>query len=217
MDVPLHGGEHHLAPNGGGGLLHELLEVRHGGLHRLGRLQHLGHDQLVVVEQPAYLRHAGHQRPVDDVERRSAFLALAVQVRDETVPRAFDDVIRQPLIEREGRLLGSAGAGGAKMVRDRRDVELVDGDLLLAGLPTPVLRSPAQFLGAIDGRRVEEHVLGQAAFLFREGREPLELLRVHDRQVQPGFRRVVKEDGVDHLAGRCRQPEGHVRNAEEGL
>ena len=81
MDIALDGGEHDLAARGGVGLLHELLEVGDGGLHGLGRLQHLGHDQLVVVEQPADLRHAGHQRAVDDVERRRALLALAVQIR----------------------------------------------------------------------------------------------------------------------------------------
>ena len=67
------------------GLLHELLQVGHASLHRLGRLQHFGHDQLVVIEQPADLAHAGHQRTVDDVERVGAIRALAVEVFDEVI------------------------------------------------------------------------------------------------------------------------------------
>ena len=85
VDVALHRGEDDLAARGGVGLLHELLEVADGGLHRLGRLQHLGDDQLVVVEQPADLGHARHQRAVDDVERRGAFRALAVEIGDQAV------------------------------------------------------------------------------------------------------------------------------------
>ena len=90
-----------LAARGRVGLLHELLEVVHRGLHRLGRLQHFGDDQLVVVEQPADFGHARHQRTVDDVERRGAFGALAVQIGDQAVLGAFDDVVGQPLIERQ--------------------------------------------------------------------------------------------------------------------
>ena len=101
VDVALHRGEDDLAARRGVGLLHELLEVVDRGLHRFGRLQHFGDDQLVVVEQPADLGHARHQRPVDDVERRGAFGALAVEVGDQAVLGAFDDVVRQPLVERQ--------------------------------------------------------------------------------------------------------------------
>ena len=80
-----------------------LLEVIDRGLHGFGRLQHLGDDQLVVVEQPSDLRHAGHQRAVDDVERRGAFGTLAVEIVDQAFLRAFDDVIGQALIERQMR------------------------------------------------------------------------------------------------------------------
>ena len=45
----------------------------------------------------------GHQRAVDDVERRRAFGALAVEVGDQAVLGAFDDVVRQALIERQIR------------------------------------------------------------------------------------------------------------------
>ena len=60
VHVALHRGQDDLAARRRVGLLHELFEVVDGGLHRLGRLQHFGHDQLVVVEQPADF---GHARP----------------------------------------------------------------------------------------------------------------------------------------------------------
>ena len=107
VDVALHGGEHDLAARRGVGLLHELFEMVDGGLHRFGRLQHFGDDQLVVVEQPADFGHAGHQRAVDDVERRGAFGALAVEIGDQAVLGAFDDVVRQALIERQIRGLAA--------------------------------------------------------------------------------------------------------------
>ena len=114
------------------GLLHELFEVVDRGLHGLGRLQHLGHDQLVVVEQPADFGHAGHQRAVDDVERRGAFGALAVEIGDQAVLGAFDDVVGQALVERQiGRLGFVLLDRVAEVLGDRGDVELVDGGLLL--------------------------------------------------------------------------------------
>ena len=133
VDVALHRGQHDLAARGGVGLLHELLEVVDRGLHRFGRLQHLGDDQLVVVEQAADFGHAGHQRTVDDVERRGAFGALEVQIGDQAVLGAFDDVVGQALIERQiGGLRLVFLAGLAEMLGDGGDVELVDGDLLFA-------------------------------------------------------------------------------------
>ena len=101
VHVAFDGGEDDLAARGGVGLLHELLEVVDGGLHGFGGLQHLGDDQLVVVEQAADFGHAGHQRAVDDVERRRAFGAFQVEVGDEAVLGAFDDVVGQALVERE--------------------------------------------------------------------------------------------------------------------
>ncbi len=101
VDVALDGGQEHLAAGGGVGLLHELLEMVDGGLHGLGRLQHFGDDQLVVVEEAADLGHAGHQRAVDDVERGGAFGAFQVEIGNEAVLGAFDDVVGEALIERE--------------------------------------------------------------------------------------------------------------------
>ena len=84
-------------------LLHELLEMVHAGLHRFGRLQHFRDDQLVVVEEPPDFGHAGHQRAIDDVERRGAFRALAIQIGNQAVLGALNDVVGQPFVERQVR------------------------------------------------------------------------------------------------------------------
>ena len=80
-------------------------------LHRLGRLQHLGDDQLVGVEEPADLAHPVHQRAVDDVERRDAAGPHGLEVVDETFLRAVEDVARQALERRaRARAFGTFGA-----------------------------------------------------------------------------------------------------------
>jgi len=93
------------------------------------------------------------------------------------------------------------------MSRDRRDMELVDGGLLLAGLRAPVVRGGSKQLRArlIRGRRVEQQVLGEAAFLEADGWEALQLLGVDDGQIQAGLSAVVQKDGVDRLARGGRQ------------
>ncbi len=68
----------------------------------------------------------------------------------------------------------------------------------------------------LDRRPVEQQPLGHRALVRRDRREALELLGVHDREVEPGPGGVVEEDRVHHLAGRGRQPEGHVRDPEHG-
>ena len=70
-----------------------------------------------------------------------AFGALAVEIGDQAVLGAFDDVVGQALVERQisARTL-DARAGLAEMFGDGRDVELVDGGLLLRRLLPPVLR-----------------------------------------------------------------------------
>ncbi len=114
-------------------LLHEGFQVADGGLHRFRGLQHFGHDEFVVVEEPPHLRHPGHQRSVDHIERRRAFRELPVQIVDQTVLRSFDDVICQALVERQiGRALLFARPRGAKMSGDRSNVKLIDGRFLFA-------------------------------------------------------------------------------------
>ena len=86
---------------GGFRLLHEPLQMADGRLHGFRRLQHLRHNQLVVVEEPAHLGHPGHQRAVDDGQRRRALGELAIEVRDQAVPGPLDDVVGQALVERQ--------------------------------------------------------------------------------------------------------------------
>ncbi len=82
----------------GGVLVHVRLEVADRRLHHLGALQHLGDDELVLAEEPAHLVHAGHQRAVDDLQRLLR-LERQVEVLEEPVPAALDDVAREPLVE----------------------------------------------------------------------------------------------------------------------
>src|SRR5260370_1221723 len=81
-------------------LLHELLEVGHRGFQGLGGLQHLGHDELVVVEEAPDLLHAPHERPVDDFEG-GLLLELQGEVVEQAVLRALHDVAGEPLVQRE--------------------------------------------------------------------------------------------------------------------
>ena len=185
----------------------------HRGLHGFGRLQHLGHDQLVGVEQPAHFRHARHQRPIDDVERSRAFLALQIEIGDQAFLGAFDDVIGQALIERKvGRFHFLRLRAAAEKFGDLRDVVLIDRGLLLGRLLAPVLRR--RDLGR---RRVEQQTLGQMPLLFRNRSEAFQLFRIDDRQIEPGLRAVIKEDGIDHFARRSRQSERDIGNAQRRL
>ncbi len=98
VDVALDGGQHDGGPGGRVGLLHEGLEIANRRLHGLRRLEHLGHDELVVVEEAAHLVHAPHERTVDDVEG-ARLLELEVEIVQQAVARALDDVAGQPLVE----------------------------------------------------------------------------------------------------------------------
>jgi hypothetical protein len=84
---------------------------------------------------------------------------LALQVGDQAVLGAFDDVVGQALIERQ--ILGvlfDARPGLAEMLRDPRNVELIDGRLLFRRLGAPILRRGAQrFIRRIGRRRVAKN------------------------------------------------------------
>ena len=68
-----------------------------------------------------------------------AFGSLAIEIGNQAVLGAFDDVVGQALVERQiGGLLLFSFARLAEMVGDSRDVELIDRDFLLARLTPPV-------------------------------------------------------------------------------
>ena len=172
-------------------LLHERFQVLDRGLHGLGALQHLGHDEFVVVEQPTDFVHAGHERAVDDIQC-GPLGQRRVQVVGQAVLGALDDEAGQPFVQRQV---------GARVHDDRR--------LLLAEMRGKggdrVLAAP------------EDQVLGQP-FLVRGDRGVArQLLGVDDRQVEPGLNAQVEEDRVEDLAAGRRQAERDVADAENGL
>src|SRR5215472_16529976 len=63
---------------------------------------------------------------------------------------------------------------------------------------------------------LEKQVLGEAALLFGNGRKTLDLFRVNDGEVEAGLGAVIQEDRVNHFASAGGQPEGNVRNSENG-
>ena len=80
VHVAAHGGEHDLAARVALGLLHVRLEVAHGGLHRLRRLQHERQLHLAAPEQVAHDGHAGEQVDVDDLRAAPCSSRASVQV-----------------------------------------------------------------------------------------------------------------------------------------
>ena len=124
---------------------------------------------------------------------------------DRVRPKTLDDVVGQPLIERQLRGLGPVLLlHPAEVRRDGRDVKLVDRRPLLPALLAPVRRSSAQQLraGVIARNRrrrvIEQQILRHPPFRLRNRGEPLKLLGVYDRQMEPRLgrseeRRVGKE------------------------
>src|SRR5690348_13867581 len=101
MHIALNSRENDLAASGRIRFFHELLKVVYGSLHSLGGLENFGNDQLIVVEQAPDFGHTGHERAIDDVERRNTFFQLEVNVRNKAVFGAFDDVVGETLVERK--------------------------------------------------------------------------------------------------------------------
>jgi hypothetical protein len=68
--------------------------MTHGGVHRLGRPEHFGHDQLVAAEQVAPLLMPAISGPL----MMSGALAprqLPVEIGNQSVADAFDDAARR--------------------------------------------------------------------------------------------------------------------------
>ncbi len=198
VHVALDRGEQHFAACRTGGALHEALEVGDRRFHHFGRLQHLGDDQSIVVEQPPDLGHAGHQRAVDHLERRRPARVGQgeVEIRLEPLLGPFDDGAREPLVERQ----------------------VVAPPLLARRL------AAAEVLGERRHRRFARRPVAHRQVDQRLGQPPLRLgnlgvarqpLGVDDRRVEAGLSGVVKEDRVEHLATRRRQSERDVGDAED--
>ena len=201
VNVALDGGEHDSSARGRIGLLHELLQMIDGGLHRFSRLQHFGDDQFVVIEQAAHFGHAGHERPIDDVQRRRAFQPLQVQVGNQAVLGAFDDVAAQARIDVKLFRGLAFFLPAAKVLGNRSDVILVDADFLFARLLAPVRgRSAKKRVNGIFLGRVEQQIFREAAFFERYGRKTLQPFRIDDGEIEAGLGGMVEEHRVDHFA-----------------
>ena len=195
-----------------------------GSFHGLGRLKHFGDDQFVVIEEAAHLRHAGHEGPVDDVERVHSLSAFGFEVRDQAILGALDDVVGEPLVEREiGSLFLNLGRRAAEVLGDGGYMELINSRFGSRRLLPPILSSRIkQECITMSGRsslrpRVEQQILGQTAFFLGNTGKTLELFRVDDGEIESGLGAVIEEDGVDYFARSSRQPERDVRDTEDSF
>ena len=191
VNVALDGRENNLALGRALGLLHVRFEMRDRGLHRLGRLQNFGDDHLVGVEQAPDLVHALHQRAVDDFERAARRQRL-VEVLDQAVLRAFEDVAGEAIVERH-RLAIFGGDGAFALAEMCGEC----GDRIVAAPP--------------------DQILGELALLFGNRRIALQLFGVDDREVEAGLHAMIEHHGVQHFAAGLRQSEGDVGDAEDGF
>ena len=119
-------------------------------------------------------------------------VAHGLEVVDETLLRAFQDVARQALERGSGALPGLLRFGALRLevVGERRD-----------GILAPVV----------------EEVLGQALFLVRDRRVSDDLLGVDDGEVEPRARRMVEKHRVEDLAPRLGKAEADVGDPEDRL
>src|SRR6266446_102667 len=141
VHVTLDGRENYFPASRRLGLLHVRFEMSDRGLHRLRRLQHFGDDHLVRVEQPPDLVHPLHQRPIDDFECASRGQRF-VEVFEETVLGAFENVARKAIVERHrlAILRRHRTFPLAEMSRERRD-------RILAAPPDQIIGERALLIG----------------------------------------------------------------------
>ena len=110
----------------------------------------------------------------------------------QAVFRSFEDVERQPLVERQRLAL----------LDERLDLLFAEvggecGDRIVAAPPDQILGEAPLFLGDRD--------------------VALQLLGVDDRKIESGLHAVIEHHRVQHLAPRFRQSEGNVGHAEDRL
>ena len=202
VDVALHGRHHDLARRRAALAARRRLFGVHVGhqhghrlLHHARRLHHLRQEHLARAEEVADHVHAGHQRPLDHVERTARRLTRLLHVDADEVGDAVDERVLQPLGD---RCLAPAHVDLAR----------------LADLALEARRGVQQALGGI-GAAVQHHVLGELAQIRRQIVVDGELAGIDDAEVHPRLNGVVEEHRVHRLAHRLVAPEGErqVRHA----
>ncbi len=191
VDVPLDGGQQQNPTRGDIPLGHLGLQVRHGGLHRLGALQHFRHDEFVAIEQPAHLGHSLHEGAIDQIQRVRTRLQQLVQRRHQSILGAGQDAVGHVFVRRE------------RFCRDSRHHLLFakmrgeGGDRIRPAVP--------------------DHVVAEILFFLGDLGEANEFFRVDDRAGQARAGVVVQEHRVEHFATRRRQSKTHVGHAQGAL
>ena len=198
VDVAAHGRDEEVALGGAADFLggHEGLEVGDGGLHDLGRLDHLREEHLPFTKELTDDTHAVHQRAFDHEQWAAKGDARFLGVSD-------DEVIDAP----------HQRMGEASRHRQRTPLVLLGGiDFGLgAGETRGGLHQAVRGIFAA----AQHEVFDEVAQLGVDFSVDLEHPGVDDRHVQSGLNRVVEEDGVDGLAHGvvAGKSEGHVRQA----
>ena len=169
------------------------LQAGDGLLHRLGRLEHEGQDQLAGAELVADLLHRGQKDVVEDLDGVAGFAHRLVDLVLDPLFLAADDAEVEALAHGHARhRVGAAGVG-----RFRAAFEVLDV--------------------VLEGVRVagEDQVFGQVALFRRDLGEGQDVRGVDDRQIESRLDAVVEEDGVEDPAGGRIEPEGDVGDAED--
>ncbi len=202
VHVALDGGEQDLAGGLSLGepellllLLHERHEIGDGLFHHPRRLHHLRQEHLAGAEQVADHVHAGHQRPLDHVQRAGGLLPRLLGVLLDIGADAVHESMRQPLLD---RLLAPGEIGL----------------LLLRALALEASGRLEQAVGGV-GAAVQDHVLDQVAQLGVDVVVKRELTGVDDAHVHAGLYRVIEKHRMHRLAHAlvAAEGEGQVRHA----
>ncbi len=194
VDVAEHGGDHDRALGVALDLVQVALELGHGALHHLGRLEHEGEDQLAGAELVADLLHRRQQDVVQRGDGADLLDALVDPILHAVLLAAED-------VEVQG-LLGLH-------VRGRVGLGLCLGGALGLEVGDEALE---RVLAA-----VEHQVVGELALLLRDLAVRRDVVGVDHRQVEPRLHAVVQEHAVERAAGRHADAEADVGDAEGGL
>ncbi len=196
VHVALHGRDNDLAmaqlsgrrPLRGLLLLHERHEIGNRLFHHARRLHHLRQKHLAGAEQIPDDVHAGHQRPLDDVERTGGRLTGKLDVLRNIVGDAVHERMREPLV-------------------DRPAPPFEFGFLGLAPRPPIAFGERKQSLGRIAAA-VEHDVLAGFAQLGIEIVIDRHLAGIDDAHIHAGLDGMVEEDRVHRFAHRLVAAEG---------